>query len=199
MNLADTRRRNRRVFLLLSAILIPTIVVIVLAVRMVHQETELSERRMAEERREALAQLRRELSAQLRAIKLEEVNRLIGESGSRLPPDSPIVFVAPISQDRMVFPWAESQAFRRPSAEFRRHHAEGESREFRENDAPGAATTYKQALDTARTPVERCEARLGLGRAYGKAGMPSEAERTDHVMLKECDDVSDSACIPFGL
>ena len=48
----------------------------------------------------SLDQLRRELSARLQAVRLEEVNRLIGESGARVPPDSPIVFVAPMAQDR---------------------------------------------------------------------------------------------------
>ena len=85
----------RRIALLLSAILIPAAAVILLVVRVVRQENELSERRAAEQRREALDQLRRELTARLQALRLEEVNRLIGESGRRLPPDSPIVFVAP--------------------------------------------------------------------------------------------------------
>jgi hypothetical protein len=100
---SDSRRRKRRIFLLLSAIVIPSAVVILLVFRIVRQENELSQRRSAEAQREALDQLRRELSARLQAIRLEEVNRLIGESGRRLPPDSPIVFVAPMMQDRMVF------------------------------------------------------------------------------------------------
>jgi hypothetical protein len=98
----------RRIALLLSAILIPAAAVVLLVVRVVRQENELSERRAAEQRREARDQLRRELTARLQALRLEEVNRLIGESGTRLPPDSPIVFVAPLVQDRMVAPWEDS-------------------------------------------------------------------------------------------
>ena len=109
----DSRRRKRRIFLLLSAIVIPSAVVILLVFRVVRQEDELSERRSAEAQREALDQLRRELSARLQAIRLEEVNRLIGESGRRLPPDSPIVFVAPLMQDRMVLPWKTTDFRRR--------------------------------------------------------------------------------------
>ena len=93
----DRRRRTRRTVLLLSAILIPTTAVVLLVVRVVRQENELAERRAAAERREALDQLRRELAARLQALRLEEVNRLIGESGRRLPPDSPSVFVAPMA------------------------------------------------------------------------------------------------------
>src|SRR6185436_1687355 len=121
-------------FLLLSAILIPAAVLITLAVRVVRQETELGERRAAEERRDALDQLRRELSARLQTIKLQEVNRLIGESGLNLPSDSPIVFVAPLQEGRMILPWEEKRVFTLRSAEFTERQLEGEALEFRAND-----------------------------------------------------------------
>ena len=95
MGSTDQRRRARRIALLLSAILIPTAAVTLLGFRVVRQERELSARRASEQQREALDQLRRELTARLQALRLEEVNRVLGESGGRLPPDSPIVFVAP--------------------------------------------------------------------------------------------------------
>src|SRR5205823_3840266 len=117
-------------------------------------------RRAVEERRDALDQLRRELSARLQAIKLQEVNRLIGESGPGLPPDSPIIFVTPLGQDRMVLPWDEKRTSPPPAAVFTRFEAEGESLEFRANDAVGAATAYQQALNVARGPAEKCEAQL---------------------------------------
>src|SRR5438067_9671196 len=107
-------------FLLLSAILIPAAVLITLGVRVVRQETELAEKRAAEERRDALDQLRRELSARLQAIKLQEVNRLIGETGPGLPPDSPILFVAGLGQERMVLPWEQKRTSLLPAAEFTR-------------------------------------------------------------------------------
>jgi hypothetical protein len=105
VNPPDHRRRIRWIGLLLTAILIPTTFVILLVSRVVRQERELGERRASDARREALEQLRRELTARLQALRLEEVNRLIGESGRRLPPGSPIVFVAPMAHDSMVLPW----------------------------------------------------------------------------------------------
>src|SRR5215468_6237786 len=135
VSVADSRRRKRRIFILLSAIVVPSAVVILLVFRIVRQENELSERRSAEARHEALDQLRRELSARLQAIRLEEVNRLIGESGRRLPPESPIVFVAPMAQDRMVLPWEDNRNSQAPSAELARMQAQGESLEFQHNDA----------------------------------------------------------------
>jgi signal transduction histidine kinase len=189
---ADSRRRKRRIFLLLSAIIVPSAVVILLVFRVVRQENELSERRSAEAQREALDQLRRELSARLQAIRLEQVNRLIGESGSRLPPDSPIVFVAPIIQDRMILPWEDNRPSQMPTVEFARIQTEGESLEFQSNDAAASAAAYRRALEIAHTPSERCAALLQLGRAYRKAGMNPEAHRTDRATLHDCQTVPDN-------
>src|SRR5438067_2466264 len=189
-------------FLLLSAILIPAAVLITLGVRVVRQEAELAERRAAEERRDALEQLRRELSARLQAIKLQEVNRLIGESGPGLPPDSPMVFITALGQDGMVLPWEEREGKRispPPAAEFTRYQLDGESFEFRANDARSAARAYGQALNVARGPAEKCEAQLWLGRAFSKAGMTEDAVRAYQAMLAECGNMSDDDGIPFGL
>ena len=148
---------------------------VLLVVRVVRQENELAERRAAAEQREALDQLRRELTARLQALRLEEVNRLIGESGRRLPPDSPIVFVAPMAQDRMVLPWEDSRIAVAPRRTSSAGNARAKPREFQQHDAAAAAAAYQQALDVARSPLEQCSARLWLGRSYSKAGWPSRA------------------------
>jgi signal transduction histidine kinase len=199
VNQSDTRRRHRRIFLLVLAILIPGAVLITLAVRVVHQETELGERRAAEERRDALDQLRRELSARLQAIKLQEVNRLIGESGPGIPADSPIVFVIPFGEDRMVLPWEKTQVSPLPRADFTKHQLDGEFFEFRSNDAAHAMAAYTEARDAAHTPTEKCEAQLWLGRAFSKAAMLKEAGTIYHAMLERCDAVADDDGIPLGL
>ncbi len=199
MNQRDTRRRNRRIFLLVLAILIPAAVLITLAVRVVRQETELGERRVAEERRDALDQLRRELFARLQAIKLQEVNRLIGESGLSIPADSPIVFVSPLGEDRMALPWEQKRVSKLQSVEFTRHQLEGESFEFRANDAPHAIAAYTEARDAARTPTEKCGAQLWIGRTFSKAGMMKDAEDIYHAMLEKCGAVADDDGVPLGL
>jgi signal transduction histidine kinase len=199
VNASDTRRRNRRIFLLLAATLIPAAVLITLAVRVVRQETELGVRRAAEERRDALDQLRREVSARLQAIKLQEVNRLIGEAGLTLPPDSPIVFLAPVREGRMILPWETQRANPTRGAEFTRLQLEGESLEFRGNDASRAISSYKAAGIVARSPLERCEAQLWLGRAYSKAGMTKDASAVYQAMLESCADTADDDGIPLGL
>jgi signal transduction histidine kinase len=185
--------------LLLSVILIPTAAVILLVFRVVGQENELSRSRASEQRREALDQLRRELTARLQALRLAEVNRLIGEPGRRLPADSPIVFVAPIEQDALVLPWEPAGTQPRSAPAFLHAQRDGEAREFRQNDAAGAVASYRQAVEIARAPTERCAARLALGRAYQKAAMPGDANATDNIVLQECDDVADADGVPLAL
>jgi signal transduction histidine kinase len=199
VNLADHRRRTRRTGLLLAALLIPTAIVILLVFRVGRQERELGERRASDARREALEQLRRELTARLQALRLEEVNRLIGESGTRLPPDSPIVFVAPMAHDSMVMPWDDHGTSPPSSGEFLRSQHEGESLEFQRHDADGAAAAYERALADARTPLERCTARLSLGRGYRKAGMTIRADDSDRETLAHCGDVADADGVPIAV
>jgi len=189
----------RRIALLLSAILIPAATVILLVVRVVRQENELAERRAAEQRREERDQLRRELTARLQALRLEQVNRLIGESGRPLPPDSPIVFVAPMVQDRMVAPWENGRSAPAPTAAFERWHHEGEEREFQQDDAAAATVSYRHALEIARSPWEQCSARLSLGRSYLKAGSTREAQATDVAALQACGEVFDGDGVPLAL
>ena len=199
MNPADLRRRTRWIALLLAAILIPTAIVIVLVFRVVRQEHELGERRASDARRDALEQLHRELTARLQALRLEEVNRLIGESGTRLPPDTPIVFVAPMAHDSMVLPWENRGTSSPPSAELLRYQREGESLEFQRHDSVGAAAAYQRALTAARTPSDRCTARLSLARAYLKAGKNTQAESADRETLADCSDVADADGVPIAV
>jgi signal transduction histidine kinase len=198
VHLAGHRWRSRSIGLLLAAILIPTAVVALLVVRVVHQERELGERRAADARRDALEQLRRELTARLQALRLEEVNRLIGESGTRLPPDSPIVFVAPTAHDLMVLPWDDRETSSQ-SPEFQRHRSEGEALEFQRHDPARASDSYQRALVAARTPFERCVARVSLGRGYLKAGMTTQGKSIDRGTLTECADVIDGDGLPFAV
>jgi signal transduction histidine kinase len=195
----DLRRRKRQISLFLAAILIPAGLLITLAVRVVRQEAELTAKRAADDRRDALDQLRRELSARLQAIKLQEVNRLIGESGPGLPPDSPIVFVAPLDQDRMVLPWEEKSGSAPAHPEFVRNQLDGEALEFRSNDAVGAMAAYRQALNVARAPLEKCEAQLWLGRVSFKSGQSDDAVRRYRSMMDECGALKDDDGIPFSL
>jgi signal transduction histidine kinase len=195
-------QKGKRRVLLFLVVILPAAVLVGLAVRVFRQEAELANKREVDQRREALEQVRRELSTRLEAIKLEEVNRLRDESaqpGLRHAPDSPVIFILPIEQDRIVMPWEGSgtSAERTPqSAESRR---QGERQEFELNNPAAAVEAYRKAFTSARTTLEKCETELGLARALTKAGRAGDSSRIYHTMVGTCESAMDDDGISFSL
>src|SRR6516225_6479807 len=140
-------RHNRQVFLFLIAVLVPAVVLIGLATRIMNQDRELAAKRALDQRRAAVDQLRRELSARLEAIKLQEINRLIRGSQAGHPEESEnpaVVFTATLEGDQLMLP-REGRA-PEESAEFAKNRKEGETQEFVKKDAAAAALAYRSAL-----------------------------------------------------
>src|SRR5262245_55405514 len=193
-------RRKRQIILLLSAILIPTAVLITFAIRLSRQDAELAEKRVADERRDALDQLRRELSARLEAIKLRELSRLSGESFPATAPtgDFPVLFVAALVQNRLVLPWDTPPWPETPSSQGQ-YQKEGEAREFLGNDLSGAYAAYDQAHVAGRNPADQCAATLSKARVLVKADRKPEAAALYRSMLVECGSVQDADGMAFGL
>src|SRR5689334_3376038 len=103
-------RWKRSVLLFVFAVFVPAAVLVTLAVRVIHQETELASKRIETARQNASEELRRELTAKLDAIKL---------SFAAGPPENPaVVFVARLEQDHIVLPWDDRRPRSRPSADF---------------------------------------------------------------------------------
>ena len=197
----DTRRRRRQILLLFFAIVIPAVVLITLAVRVVRQEVELSEKKLIDERRTALDQVRRELAARLQAIKLQEVNRLLGnaESAVKRVPEPPVVFVAQIEGGRMILPWATRPKSSIRNSDYNDALRDGESFEFAANDPARAAMAYRHALAAARTKQQQCAAQLMEARASHKSGQADAAPQIYQSMLGPCDDEVDDEGMSFGL
>jgi signal transduction histidine kinase len=197
----DTRRRRRQILLLFFAIVIPAVVLITLAVRVVRQEAELSEKKLIDERRVALDQVRRELAARLQAIKLQEVNRLLGDaaSGAKRVPEAPVVFVAQIEGGRMILPWTTRPKPSIRNPDYDDALRDGESLEFAANDPARAATAYRRALVAARTKQQQCAAQLMEARASHKSGQAEGAAQIYRSMLEQCGDEVDDEDMSFGL
>jgi signal transduction histidine kinase len=193
-------RRKRQIVLLLSAILIPTAVLVTFAIRLAGQDAELAEKRVADERRDALDQLRRELSARLEAIKLQELSRLSGESFPATAPsgDFPVLFVAALVQNRLILPW-DTPRPETPSSQVAQYQKEGEAREFQGNDFSGAYAAYDQAHVVGRNPADQCAATLSEARVLIKADRKPEATGLYRSMLDECGAVQDADGMTFGL
>jgi signal transduction histidine kinase len=194
-------RRKRQIILLLSAILIPTAVLITFAIRLARQDAELADKRVADERRDALDQLRRELSARLEAIKLQELSRLSGESFPATAPtrDFPVLFVAALVQNRLVLPWETPPLPEKSSSQVAQYQQEGEAREFLGHDFSGAYTAYDQAHVAGRNAADQCAATLSKARVLIKGDRKPEAAALYRTMLDECGSVQDADGMVFGL
>jgi len=195
-------KRKRLLLFFLIAILLPAAALILLGWRVVRQEAELANSRAAEERRTAVEQLRRELSARLEAITLQEINRRIRAPGSPVPDrpaDPSIVLVTTFDGDRMLLPWASNEKRSAPSPQFDEARQKGELLEFRSDNAVAALVAYRKAVAAAKSPREKCAARLMSGRVLVKGGRIKEAAATYQAMLQDCGDASDDFGIRFRL
>jgi len=190
------------VALLLAAVLVPAGVLVGLAVRLVRQEAELTEKRLADERRDATEQLRRELAARLDAVRLATANRLAAQGPAvawQRTENSPVVFTAVIDQDRLVPPWGEMSTHPGTPAAFLSYERAGEAREFQAADPMGAVTLYRRALASAAATIDGCRAHLRIGRALAKAAHSFESAGTYRRMLVECATATDADGVPYGL
>ena len=194
-----SRGHRRQVLLFLVAVLLPCSVLVALGLRMIGQERELAEKRLADERRLITRQIRQELSTRLDRIRTEEIARLATEPGlfqSRRYADSAVVLVAQLANGSLMLPWESDPR----SARARRLFAEpefaanievGERAELQTDRTQEAITAYQQALSVARRDVQQHYARLLLGRTYSKLGREREATLQYRAVLAAPSDVTD--------
>ncbi|HEY2933362.1 MAG TPA: HAMP domain-containing sensor histidine kinase [Acidobacteriota bacterium] len=196
-------RHKRQLLLFITAILLPAAVLIALAVQVLRQDTELSEKRALDDRQAARDQLRRELAARLEAVKLQEMNLRIQSPSvptRRWAAISPIVLVAALEQDHMVFPWVSRiRGCGIPSPLFAQHRQKGEAEEFISKNSAAAVAAYRAALAAAHCPSEICEARLLLARNLIKMGMTDEGVAGYRVILNQCGAEFDEEGVPVRL
>jgi signal transduction histidine kinase len=186
-------RHKRQILLFLLAVLVPAVVLIGLATRIMNQDRELSAKRALDQRRAAVDQLRRELSARLEAIKLQEVNSLIRAGQPEESENPAVVFTATLKGDRLTFLWEGSAT--PVSTEFAKNRSEGEAQEFIKRDTAAAAAAYRSALASAHNASERAEAQFLLARALSQNGSSEEADRLRLALLND----SSNARFPEGV
>ncbi len=175
--------RRRQILLFLVAIILPCSVLVALGVRMIGQERELSEKRLADEQRRAISQIRQELLARLEQIKFQEVAALASQPGGvpRGEYQNPgVVLVAPVERGRVVLPWETDLGVRRArqqleQPQFARTIEQGEREELVAKDLANATRLYQAAIEASRHPVQAAYARLLLARALHKFGQRREA------------------------
>ena len=198
---------RRQVLLFLVAIILPCLVLVALSLRMISQEQELAEKRLAEEQRHLAIQIRQELLARLEGIKLQEVSALATQADRAQVADyknSAVVLVGWVEKNRFVLPWEvnrDAEKFRRllHEAQFARKIQQGEHEELAERKLGKAAELYREAIDTARHPAQAAYARLLLARVLTKAGQGREADNHYRKILTLPSEVVDEHGVPLSL
>ena len=103
---------RRQVLLFLGAIILPCIVLVAMSVRMMAQQRELAEKRLADARSQVVRNIHQELFTRLEKIALQETTSLATRQGSsslRHYDNPEVVLVSRIEKDRLIPPWETIQ------------------------------------------------------------------------------------------
>jgi signal transduction histidine kinase len=183
------------VFLL--AVMLPCVVVIALGLRLVAQDRELAETRVADERRQFVADVRRQLLGRLESI--ARAAAVADLARDAIQPDA-VVLVAPIHGGRMLLPWEprSTPTLGEPGAQDRARAAidEGERLEARQPTA--AASSYRRAV-TSADPAIATYAEFCLARALRRAGEDAAADALDRQLAARSFDLADEYGVPFAI
>ena len=198
---------RRQVLLFLVALILPSAALVGLGLRMLAQERELAQSRLADEQRRAVTLIRQEILGRLERIKLEELGALATEparGGARSYLNPEVELVATTVEGRLVLPWemgdaAQSAQTQLTATDFARAIQRAERAEFRESDYRAGIAFYSQALKVARHPVQSGYARLSLSRVLAKAGREEESWAECRGVLALPSSVTDQQGFPLAL
>jgi signal transduction histidine kinase len=201
-----THRHRRHVLLFLAAILLPCVVLVVLGVRIIGQERELRDKRLADERRRITAQFRQTLSAQLERLALQAATALAAdpERGSSNRYGHPAVaLVGRVSGGRLVLPWESDTRPERFRRLLRRDGfadlvSQAEHAELVSGELDEAVGLYREAIAAAPSPDHAGYARLLLARTLAAAGQQREALASYRRVLALPSDVVDEHSVPLS-
>jgi signal transduction histidine kinase len=198
---------RRRLLLFLSAIIVPSLVLVTLSLRMISQERELSEKRALDEQKRRVNDIRQELQARLEKIKLVEVRAFAARTSNAQPPNyeaSETAFLARLEKNQPVLPWEddrgpqESQQLLNEPA-FAQRIQQGDHEEFARKDFTRASEFYRAAARAAHQPAQVGYAQILVARALVKSGQQSEARELYRKLLSLPGEVIDEQGIPLAL
>jgi len=203
----SSRSHRKQILLFLLAIILPSLILVVFALRMLSQESELAQKRMVDERRRMAHEIGQHLLVRLEKVKLQESSAAANWtqlSAQRDYVNPEVVLIGQVEGDRLMLPWEEnkkSEEFRQllSSSDFARKLRNAEKEEFAKKDFLRASELYRQTMNGAQEPVQRGYARLLLARALAKAGRNKEALSHYHGILALPSRVTDEYGIPLSL
>jgi len=202
----NSRGHRKQILLFLIAVVLPSIILVVFTLRMISQERELSQKRLADERRRLSSEIGQYLLVRLEKIKLQEVGS--AADWTRLPAtcnyvNPEVVLIGFVDQNRLVLPWdAEQRSGENlkllSSSDFAEKIQRAEKEEFAEKNFLQAAQLYRQALKATQEPVQQAYVRLLLARTLAKSGKKKEALAYYNALLTLPSRVTDEYGVPLS-
>jgi len=179
----SSRSHRKQILLFLLAVVLPSLVLVVFALRMISQEKELAQKRLKDEYRRLAREIGQHLLVRLEKIKLQEASAAVNPNQSTAQADyanPEVVLIGKVVGHKLWLPWEVDQRIQdcrrlltRPN--FSGEIKQAEKEEFANKDFFRAAELYRQAMKTARYPVQKGYAQLLLARALMKSGRRKEA------------------------
>jgi len=200
-----TRSHHKQVLLFLIAVVLPSTVLVVLTWYMIGQQQELSEKRLADERRRMATEIGQKLLVRLEEIKLHEVSATA--SGAK-PPNTidytsdEIILTGLAEGERLMLPWEANQSHDRLSPDetaFFVKIRRAEQEEFTRRQFDQADTLYLDCIEEARKPAEQAYARLLRARVLAKSDQVDESLAEYRKVLAVSSRITDEHGIPFCL
>jgi signal transduction histidine kinase len=180
---------RRQLILFLAAILLPSVVLIALAVRLVIEDRQ---DRGEKQARAMAVKAGQELLAQLEKIRRDEVRGPLPAGDRYHHPETALV--AWIEKDELVLPWEEEQATFRPEFLDRIHLC----RQAEASTPDRAVDCYRKAAEAADA-VQGAFARLEWARALDSAGRQAEALPLFRGLLRAPPEAGDEDGVPVRL
>jgi signal transduction histidine kinase len=198
---------RKQIFLFLTAVILPSFILIFLTIRMISQERKLSQIRLIEERQRTAQEISQRFLVRLETIKLQEIQAVANSLQSLSEANyinNEVAFLGLIKEDVLALPWElnkkteEARKFLNNTI-FIQTISRAEREEFVRKNYSGAVERYRQAVITAEVPVQKEFARLMLARALFKASRKEEAHRHYYQVLAQPSSIQDENGIPLFL
>ena len=201
------RSHRKQILLFLIAVFLPSVVLVFLTIRMIGQERELTQKRIADEKIRMARDIGQHLFVNLENIKLQESSAVSNEDllPAKISYVNPeVVFVGLVEGRQLLLPWERSQEIERTAKllndpEFIRKIRSAEREEFAQKNFTRATRLYNQAMNGANHPVQKEYARLLMARTFWKSGNDSEALVHYQKLLSVPYILSDEYGIPLSL
>lgn len=190
---------RRQILLFFGAICLPYLVLIVLSIRGVREESDQRQKRQLVER---VAAARAQLVARLETIRRDETRADLKPGETYRHPE--VVLVARMSEDKLLLPWETDTIARQnkeqlAAAPFSTVVRQCEQAEFTTPDATSAAACSQRARAAAVYPVQAAYARLLSARLLDAAGRHSQALEEMASLLDGPSSLTDEDGVPLQL